>query len=123
MDAKELGRLGEELAERELTRRGYRIVARNARLAGGELDLVASQGGDTVFVEVKTRLTDRFGPPQAAVDAAKQRRLTRLALAWLQASGQADARARFDVVSISLDPRTRTPLSLEVFVNAFEAAE
>src|SRR5688572_21335059 len=79
-----LGRRGENAAARFLQRLGYTIVARAARDAIGELDIVAVDGRTVVFVEVKTRASHDTGHPAEAVDEDKQRRLTRLALAYLK---------------------------------------
>ena len=70
-----------------LRRLGYKIVARRERGRLGELDLVAVDGRTVVFVEVKTRRSHDAGHPAEAVDPEKQRRLTRLALAYLKRHG------------------------------------
>jgi putative endonuclease len=95
-----LGRAGEDLAAQWYAARGYQVVARNWRTAGGELDLVVQRGRLVAFVEVKARTDDRFGAPVEAVVAAKQARLRRLAGAWMRENGQRGLRARFDVVSV-----------------------
>lgn len=101
------GARGEHLAERYLTARGYTIVARNWRLAvgelRGELDLVCRDGGQLVFVEVKTRRGEGFGGPLAAVTHRKQRKLRALAAAFLRESGLRSREVRFDVVGIRLE--------------------
>lgn len=103
-----LGRAGEELAAEHLRRRGYRIVARNARTRDGELDIVARDGGALVFVEVKTmREGTLAGPerPVLAVGPRKRLRLRRLARAWLaDRGGSGCAEVRFDVVGVRLGP-------------------
>ena len=76
-----LGAAGEERAAAHLRRRGYRIVARNVRAGGVEIDVIARRGGTIVFVEVKTRRGRRLGPPEQAVDARKRARLVRGAAA------------------------------------------
>jgi putative endonuclease len=96
-----LGQRGEDAAARFLCRRGYRIVDRGHRSQHGELDLVALDGQTVVFVEVKTRTTAEMGEPGEAVDADKQRRLTRLALGWLKKNGLLEQPARFDVVAVT----------------------
>lgn len=118
-----LGARGERAAARFLRRRGYRIVARGFRLRDrGEIDLVAVDGRTVVFVEVKTRRGDATGNPAEAVDARKQRRLTRLAGAFLRRHGLRDYPARFDVVAITWPDDRRRP-AIEHFPNAFEAVE
>jgi putative endonuclease len=108
-----LGKSGEDLVAERLEREGYRVLARNVRVRyrewaiAGELDLIALEGATLVFVEVKSvRLGGRCGPerPVLAVGAEKQRRLRRLARAWL-ASGPAVRfqSLRFDVVGVSFD--------------------
>jgi len=95
---------GEQLAAEHLARAGYRIVARNVRADGVEIDLVATRGSLVVFVEVKTRSGRGFGAPEEAVDARKCARLVRGARAWLHAHGPRHARARFDVICVEPDP-------------------
>ena len=82
--ARALGQRGEGAAASYLKRRGYKIVARGDRAVLGELDLVAVDGRTIVFIEVKTRESHDAGHPAEAVDSSKQRRLTRLALAYLR---------------------------------------
>ena len=98
------GRWGEERAATEYRRLGYRILDRNWRCPAGELDLVVERDDVLVFSEVKTRASDRHGPPSAAVTTTKQRRIRRLAMEWLDAhpavSRGARRRLRFDVVAI-----------------------
>lgn len=99
------------MAAQFLRQSGYRIIARNYRTPFGEIDLIAYDGPVLVFVEVKARRGDRFGPPHAAVDARKQRRLTRAALGYLArvrsghgANGPSDPACRFDLVVIDAAP-------------------
>ena len=104
-----LGQRGEALAEAFLRCRGFRILERNPRFRLGEIDLVAEDRGVLVFVEVKTRATLVGDPPQAAVDARKQARLTRLGLAYLARRGRGEMRCRFDVVAVTLDRGDGSP--------------
>lgn len=94
-----LGAEGEDRAARHLASEGYRIVARNVRADGVEIDLIARRGRTIVFVEVKTRRSTRFGPPELAVDLRKQTRLVRGAYAWLSTHGRGIENARFDVIA------------------------
>ena len=116
-----LGVRGERAAARYLKRLGYTIVARTDRSVLGELDLVAVDGRTVVFVEVKTRSTMVGGDhPAEVVDERKQRRLARLALAYLKKHGLLEYPARFDVVTVLWKPDQRRP-TIEHFLNAFEA--
>jgi putative endonuclease len=98
-----LGIEGEARAAAWLRDRGYRIVERNTRCGGVEIDLIASKGGLVVFVEVKSRRTRRHGAPEHAVDARKQARLVRGAAAWLHAQPRRPRRVRFDVIAAEID--------------------
>lgn len=118
--AKTLGRRGEDAAARYLRKLGYVIVARGHRDGIGELDLVAVDGRTVVFIEVKTRTSHDAGHPADAVDAAKQRRLTRLALSYMKRHDLLECSARFDVVAITW-PAGRGQPTIEHFQNAFEA--
>lgn len=117
---KPLGARGEEAAARHLKRLGYQIVARGSRLSSGEIDLVAVDGRTVVFVEVKTRESPDAGHPAEAVDAVKQRRVSRAAMAFLKSRGLLECPARFDVVAVTWPPGQRRP-AIEHFPNAFEA--
>jgi putative endonuclease len=112
-----LGKSGEDLACRELERRGYAIVARRYRRRGGELDIVARDGETTVFVEVKTRHGRRYGDAVEAVHGLKRRRMMHLALDYVMRHRLADSPCRFDVVSIQM---TEGRPVVEVFQNAFD---
>jgi putative endonuclease len=115
------GTRSERAAEKYLRRLGYRIVARNYACALGELDVVAVDGRCVVFVEVRS--TEGADPAQPAhsVDAAKQQRLTRLALHFLQAHRLLNHSARFDVLAVSWPVGEREPRIVH-YRNAFEAA-
>lgn len=100
-----LGRRGEDLAHRYLKRQGYIIVARNWRLPAGdgEADLIAWDGEELAIIEVKTRESAEFGPPDRAIDAEKVRSLARIGRAWARFT--AAKRVRADVVAVVLtDP-------------------
>jgi putative endonuclease len=104
---RELAQLGENLAAAHLTRRGFRILERNFRIPRGELDLIAQDGPELVFIEVKSRIGRAESTPEEAVDARKVRRLTRLAEAYLAQGGKEDAMWRIDVVAVVLDSSGR----------------
>ncbi|MGY4706699.1 YraN family protein [Candidatus Bipolaricaulota sp. J31] len=92
-------RKAEERACEYLRSQGYLIVARNWRWRGGEVDIIAKDGGTLVFVEVKARTGPRFGLPAEAVDKHKRQKLLAAARAFLgRDSGRVPI--RFDVISI-----------------------
>lgn len=103
-----LGQTAESLVSERLAAAGWEIVERNARTRYGELDIVALDGATLVFVEVKAaRLGSRLGPerPVHAVDFRKQRRLRRLATAWMsERRGRIRYEAiRFDAVGVTFE--------------------
>ena len=114
------GTRSERAAARFLKGRGYRILYRNYRCPHGELDLVALDGKCVVFVEVRSTGTADATRPAASVDAVKQRRLTDLALHFLQQYRLLDHPARFDVLALSWPQGRRRPEVVH-YPNAFEA--
>jgi putative endonuclease len=114
-----LGNRGESAAEQYLIAQGFRILRRGLRTRRGELDLVALDGRQLVFVEVKTRLDHLAGHPAEAVGLDKQRKLTQLALEFLKKHGLLEHSARFDVVAITW-PKNQAEPTVEHFRNAFE---
>lgn len=114
------GSRSERAAARYLKRLGLRIVARNYSCDLGELDLVALDGNCVVFVEVRSTERSESGRAAASVDQAKQRRLTDLALYFLQQHRLLDRPARFDVLIISWPPSQREP-RIDHHLAAFQA--
>ena len=115
----DLGRRGEALAVEHLEQNGYRIVAGNFSLPIGrnlrdvivkaEIDVVAYDGSTLCFIEVKTRTSDDFAPPQANVDLRKRRQISRAALAYRRMLGLIDAAYRYDVVTVVAKPDGSEP--------------
>jgi putative endonuclease len=101
MDRRETAHRGEDAAAAYLERIGMTIEARNWRSPAGEIDIVARDEGDLVFVEVKTRRSERAGSADEAVSVAKQKRVARLAEAYLRSEGVPETvPVRFDAVAI-----------------------
>ena len=121
-DNTSVGSLGEEIASSHLTACGYRILERNFRCRGGEVDIIARDQVDNslVFIEVKTRRGLTYGVPQLAVTPFKQRQISKAALTWLSKNRLHDTNARFDVIAILL--HTDAAHSIEHIKNAFELA-
>jgi putative endonuclease len=103
---KDLGAFGERVAAHRLRASGMTVVARNVRTRAGEIDLVAHDGDDVVFVEVRTR---RAVPGLAAesLGSLKLRRMWQCAMEYCEAASISPERARVDVVSIDLEPGGR----------------
>jgi putative endonuclease len=101
--ARARGQKGEEAAARFLEQQGLVILARNLRSHLGEIDLLARDRSTLVFVEVKARRGSPGDPPEAAVNARKRARLSRLALGYLAARRLGERPCRFDVVGVTLD--------------------
>ncbi len=116
---KQLGDVGEEIAARELIRRGYTVRERNWRCPEGELDIIAEQGEALVFVEVRTRRGDRFGTPEESITLAKRAHLTAAAQAYLQAQSLQDRDWRIDVVAVEMSGRGQLQ-RVDVIENAIE---
>ena len=115
----EAGKHGEDLAEAELRRRGYAILARRYRTRFGEIDIVAQDGDVVVFVEVKARRSSRFGSAAEAIPIWKQRRIAAMALDYLGCADRLNAPSRFDVVAI--DGAGSSQVSVQLIRNAFFA--
>jgi putative endonuclease len=115
-----LGELGEELAVRELTSRGYAILERRYRTRHGEIDIVAEHDATIVFVEVRARATGEFGRAAETVTDQKKRKVTAMAVEYLARHRITNRPCRFDVVAI--DEALGPNREITVFPNAFDAA-
>ena len=100
MDRRKLGDWGEEKALRYLIDQGYQLLTRNWRTREGEIDLVMNLDSTIVFIEVKTRKTDRFGSPEEGITRSKQERLRKTCRAYLQENDYENRDWRIDVVAI-----------------------
>ena len=111
------GKEGEKIAAAFLKKNGYRIIEINFRCPIGEIDIVAKEKDDLVFVEVKTRKSMELGYPEQAVGIRKQKKMSQLALWYLQKRKVADTNARFDVVAVTLIPENN---EVKLIKNAFD---
>jgi len=100
MQSRQLGRDGEEIACRYLEDKGMRIIERNWRCRAGEADVIAYDGDELAFIEVKTRRNVDTGFPEEAVTAEKRRRYEKIALLYLSDHDLPSAQVRFDIVAI-----------------------
>lgn len=106
-----LGPEGERLAARYLRWRGYRIIGRNLKLGGKEIDLLARRGDTVAFVEVKTRLRTAASAPEDSVGEVKQQHLRAAARHYLSQQQEPGLYYRFDVVSVVWPERGKAAVS------------
>ena len=106
------------MAIRFLKKNGYRILERNYVCKLGEIDIIAKEKDTLTFIEVKTRTSTLFGPPQLSVTPSKQMQLSKAALYFLKEKRLGDVKARFDVVAIVLGPRGE---EIELIRDAFDS--
>jgi putative endonuclease len=109
--------LGEAAAAEYLRHQGYEILVRNYRTRLGEIDIIARSKDCICFIEVKARFSPLCGSPLEAVDAAKQRKICRVALGYLREKKLQDCKARFDVVAVVLN---EGKTEVRLIPNAFE---
>ncbi|MEK6649874.1 MAG: YraN family protein [Bacteroidota bacterium] len=97
----DLGELGEDIAAAHLSELGYRIISRNYRYGPFEIDIIARDGPELVFVEVKARSSFTYGDPEYFVTESKQEKLRRAARAYIQFHVRELIPCRFDVIAIA----------------------
>ena len=114
------GRSAEDLAEQMLRKKGYRILERNLRIAGGELDLIADDQGTLVFIEVKARRGNQFGGAPYAITTRKKQQIIKLALCYLSQHVLTNKQCRFDVI-LAVETNEHTP-QLTHIEQAFEVS-
>lgn len=117
VDHIELGKRGEDLAVFHLKKLRYKIIERNYRCNQGEIDVIALDKNILVFVEVKTRSSNKFGSPLTGITTKKQRQLVKTALFYLQKHRLFNRDARFDVVAVEIDSGKER---VNLIQNAFE---
>ena len=111
------GKEGEKIAADFLKKSGYRIIDKNFRCPLGEIDIVAREKGAIVFVEVKTRKSSELGYPEEAEGVRKQKKMSQLAMWYLQKKKIIDISARFDVIAITM---LSSGNEIKLFKNAFD---
>ena len=102
IEGKDLGKLGEEIAEKYLSENNFKIIIRNYRSGKGEIDIIAEDPEDNylVFLEVKTRYSLKYGAPEYAITPAKQKQIKRVAEMYLFENAIREKDCRFDVITI-----------------------
>lgn len=114
---KDLGKRGEEIAETYLKSHGYQVIERNFKARYGEIDIVAKEGKTLVFIEVKTRYSKAFGPPQEAVTPWKIKSLIKTAYFYKLIHPKLPEEMRIDVVAISLSSAASGVEKIELIKN------
>jgi len=104
MRKKSLGNLGENLALKHLHKQGYTILERNFRSKFGEVDIIAQDGEVLVFIEVKTRWSQKYGPPEEAITPGKIKRIIKVSQYYKMLHPQSPEAMRIDAVAIDLSP-------------------
>ena len=105
------------MALRFLKKNGYRILERNYVCKLGEIDIIAKEKDTLAFIEVKTRTSTLFGPPQLAVTPSKQMQLSKAAFYFLKEKRLENVKARFDVVAILLGQKGK---EIDLIKDAFD---
>jgi putative endonuclease len=113
------GGFGEGLALKYLRARGYSIVEKNFRTPFGEIDIIAERDGCVIFLEVKTRISDHFGPPLSAITQTKKRKVIRNCLYYMKYKKILWGPCRIDVMGIKLDHELRIE-RMQYIKNAIE---
>ncbi|HIJ57550.1 MAG TPA: YraN family protein [Deltaproteobacteria bacterium] len=115
------GKRSETDAVTHLKKQGYEILETNYRNRLGEIDIIAKDRDTIAFVEVKARKSKTYGNPKWAVTQKKQRKISMVALSYLKSTRQIHAKARFDVVTVTMNFENTTS-TIDVIKNAFELA-
>lgn len=107
MYRKNLGQHGEGIIENYLKTNGYQLIERNYRKRFGEIDLIFKDPNqnEIVFVEVKTRKSNRFGPPEEAVTPEKIRKIEKTAQMWLEENKSVDILWRIDIIALKINEK------------------
>ena len=100
---KEIGIFGEDAVIEYLKEHGYNIVERNYTTKSGEIDIIANENREIVFIEVKTRRSLKYGMPSEAVNSVKMKHIVRAAKYYLYITNQENFNIRFDVIEVFLE--------------------
>jgi putative endonuclease len=113
----DIGKIGEDIAVKFLSEKGFEIIERNYHYGHGEIDIVAKDNNFLVFVEVKTRLNLELGEPEYAVNQKKIKQIKKMAELYLFDKEIEEADCRFDVIAILLDDKENPKITH--YENAF----
>ncbi|MDK2822135.1 MAG: putative endonuclease [Clostridia bacterium] len=115
--SRDLGKQGEQLALRKIKSLGYKILEQNFRCKIGEIDLIAMDKNTLVFIEVRSKSTDKFGLPQETVNCQKQKKIRDVARYYLVKNKLTTENCRFDVIGIVWNGKGKP--EIEIIKNAF----
>ena len=101
----EIGKLGEEIVTKYLQKEGYEILNRNFFSRKGEIDIIAKDKDELVFIEVKTRSNKKFGKPSESVTEFKQKHIIKAAKYYLYITKQENELVRIDVIEVSISKK------------------
>lgn len=117
MERRDIGRLGEELAQDFLRKKGFSIIDTNYRCPEGEIDIVALQDDCLVFIEVRAKTSPVFGSPEESITQTKKKRLIATAHYYRQSHDHLPASWRIDFVAVELNYKVK-PIRIELIENA-----
>lgn len=112
-----IGYVGENLARAYLLKKGYRILEQNYKVSFGEIDIIAEKNNCICFVEVKSRKSDKYGPPEEAITRHKQKKIIKVAQLYIKQKRTEDKYFRFDVIALIFDNHSLK--DIKHIVNAF----
>lgn len=118
MSKQDLGRRGEELAVKELRRRGFRIIERNYRCRYGEIDIIAARKGRLSFIEVRTKAGGSYGTAEESITGQKRERLANSAEEYISSHRGLPENWGIDFVAVDIDSASGKPLRVELLENA-----
>ena len=113
------GKLGEEIAIQHALKQHYQIIQRNFRCNAGEIDIIAQDKHIVVFIEVRTKTSDAYGPAYNMVTRSKQQQVKRVALHYIGQRNLVNTQFRFDVIGITFEPNSDR-YQLDHLQNAFQ---
>lgn len=116
------GKLGERIAEKYLSSRGFTMLDRNFSTPFGEIDLVTKRADKIIFFEVKTRISEKFGSPLSAITKDKQKHVLKNCMFYLKKHGLYGKSCRIDAIAINLDKKGELQ-ALKYVKNAIEICE
>lgn len=119
---KQFGALGEKLAVKYLKERKYKILEKNYKNKVGEIDIIALDGSEIAFVEVKTRSAQPYLSGRYSVDKRKQFHIMRAA-SWYMEVKKTSLQPRFDIIEVEVERSTGELVNIEHFKNAFSQTE